>query len=72
MKKLILTVIIAISSITIFAQPLPPTGANHGNHGNQPGNGAPLDGGLSVLILLGAAYGGKKMYSFKKAEPVKE
>jgi len=73
MKKLILTVIIAISSITLFAQPVPPTGAGHGSGGHQGGGpGAPLDGGLSILILLGAVYCGKKVYSLKKTETIKE
>jgi hypothetical protein len=37
--------------------PHPPT-TGHGNVGNQSPNGsAPIDGGLSILIALGTAYG---------------
>ena len=70
MKKIILTALIAISSIGLFAQPVPPPdgggAAGHGLGGNQ--SGAPLDGGLSILILMGAAYGAKKVYRFKKQD----
>ncbi len=68
MKKIILTVLIAFSSIGLFAQPVPPptTGGGHGLSGDQ--NGAPLDGGLSILLLLSAAYGGKKAYRMRKSE----
>jgi len=45
--------------------PPPPPGA-HGASGDQPGNGAPIDGGLSVLLVLGAAYGAKKIYTVRK------
>ena len=34
-----------------------------------PGGGAPVGGGLFVLLGLGAAYAGKKIYDFKKQEP---
>lgn len=45
--------------------PPPPPGA-HGASGDQPGNGAPIDGGLSVLLVLGAAYGAKKIHTVRK------
>ena len=38
----------------------------HGNNGNQSPQGAPLDGGSDVLILLGIAYAAKKVYSLKR------
>ncbi len=57
----------------MFAQapPAPPTNsggsANHGSISDQPDpNGAPLDGGLSILLLMGAAYGGKKIQGMRK------
>ena len=34
---------------------------NHGLNGDVPGGGAPIGGGLGILMLLGAAYGGKRM-----------
>ncbi|MFZ4401855.1 MAG: PID-CTERM protein-sorting domain-containing protein [Bacteroidales bacterium] len=76
MKKIILTALITIGSIGLFAQPIPPTlpggggpVTGHGANGNQ---GAPIDGGLSILMLLGAVYGAKKVYSFKTKETISE
>jgi hypothetical protein len=74
MNKAIFKIFLAAMLITgsaffsgIHAQdpppPPPPTG---GQGGNQAGGAAPLDGGLSILIALGAAYGGKKMYDARK------
>ena len=63
MKKLtIITLIIISSGIRLFAQPLPPF--VHGSTTNQ--GGAPLDGGLSILLIVGAAFGTKKVYCLKK------
>ncbi|MDD4373043.1 MAG: hypothetical protein PHG67_03895 [Bacteroidales bacterium] len=43
------------------APPPPPYG--HGGSTNQPaGNTAPIGGGLGILLALGAAYGGRKVY----------
>ena len=71
MKKIILSVLIAISTISLYAQPIPPpgggvTGAGHGLSGTQGGNGAPIDGGLSILLALGGIYGVKKIFKYKK------
>jgi len=63
MKKIILTTLILISSIGLFAQPLPPPYI-HGETTDQPG--APIDGGLSFLMLMGAAFGYKKINTLKK------
>ncbi|NCP85659.1 MAG: hypothetical protein GW823_12415 [Bacteroidetes bacterium] len=30
--------------------------------------GAPIDGGLSLLLAAGAAYGAKKVYDFRKKD----
>lgn len=46
--------------------PPPPPPGGHGSGGNQPPVGAPIDGGLGILIAMGAAYGGKKLYTAKK------
>ena len=35
---------------------------NHGTNGDVPGGGAPIGGGLGILMILGAAYGSKKIY----------
>ncbi|NQU33518.1 MAG: hypothetical protein HQ521_09810 [Bacteroidetes bacterium] len=52
----------------IYSQvPDPPSG--HGSSSNEsPGGGAPIGGGLFILVSLGIAYGGKKMYDIRKEE----
>ena len=67
MKKAILTIAIVLGSICLYAQPIPPPSGN-GLNGNQPGGGAPIDGGLSILLAMGAAYGASKLYKLKEEE----
>lgn len=38
----------------------PPPPSEHGAGGNQEPVGAPIDGGLGILLVMGAVYGGKK------------
>jgi hypothetical protein len=72
MKKLIVHItsaLILMLGIMLVApaygqngDPPPPPG-DHGSTQNQPpGGGAPVGSGLVILLALGAAYGGKKMY----------
>ncbi len=44
----------------------PPPPADHGSQGNQGPAGAPIDGGLGILLTIGAAYGGRKYLQSKK------
>ncbi|MEI6889447.1 MAG: hypothetical protein WCL03_09220 [Bacteroidota bacterium] len=46
--------------------PPPPPPGDHGSGGNQPPVGAPIDGGLGILLAMGAAYGAKKFYKARK------
>ncbi len=67
MKKILATTLLLFSlllgSQQLTSQPPPPPG-NHGSSNNQnAGNGAPIEGGLFILLGLGAAYGGKKLYT---------
>lgn len=41
--------------------PPPPPGGGHGSGNNAPPAGAPIDGGLGILVLLGTAFGGLKI-----------
>ena len=44
--------------------PPPPPGGGHGGGGNT--QGAPIDEGLGVLLVLGAGYGGISLYRNRK------
>jgi len=70
MKKLIIIIILVliayVTSTNLLAQVPPPPPPGHGSTGNQTGGNAPIGGGLFILIGLGAAYGGKKLYDLKK------
>jgi hypothetical protein len=46
--------------------PPPPPPPGHNSTGNVPGGGAPIAGGIGILLAMGAAYGGKKVYEFRK------
>jgi len=71
-RNLVLILALASLSLTLFAQNPPPPPANHGETGNQDPRGAPIDGGLGILLALGAAYGGYKIYKFKKDKAEEE
>jgi hypothetical protein len=56
-------------SFGVMAQPGPPDPPEgHGDPGDQPPSGAPVGGGLFVLLGLGVAYGGKKVYNLLRTE----
>ena len=44
----------------------PPPPPDHGDTGNVPGGGAPIGSGLVILLSLGAGYGAKKFYNYRK------
>ena len=69
MKKIIITLLLIIASVTTInlnAQAPPPPPPDHGSTGNQNGGNAPIGGGLFILLGLGAAYGGKKVFDMHK------
>ena len=43
-----------------------PENGDQPDSGNEVGNGAPIGGGTLILIALGAAYGGRKVYTIVK------
>ncbi|MEI7727777.1 MAG: hypothetical protein WCK09_21910 [Bacteroidota bacterium] len=71
-RKFLLTLSFIFTSIFLFNamadepldNPPPPPGGGHGGGGNS--QGAPIDGGLSILLILGAGYGAKKRYTERK------
>ena len=70
MKNIIRTIIV-ISFLTAAplistAQVMGPSDPDGSPQGQPIGGGAPIGGGLFILLALGATYGGKKVYDFKK------
>ncbi len=56
----------------LSAQEPPPPPGEHGSEGNQDPRGAPIDGGLGILLGLGAVYGSWKVYKSRKKESDQE
>lgn len=50
----------------LLAQGPPGGGGSPGNSGCIPTPCVPIDGGLSILLIAGAAYGSKKVYDHNK------
>jgi len=69
LKNITLALLVVIGltfSLDSVAQAPPPPPPGHGSTGNQTGGNAPIGGGLFILLGLGAAYGGKKLYQSNK------
>jgi hypothetical protein len=72
LRKLLLTaafILVNFFVFTVYADepmdnPPPPPGGGHGGGGNQ--QGAPIDGGMTILLVLGAGYGARKLYKYRK------
>ena len=61
--------LLVFSTYTLAASdPPPPPGGGSNTQGNKLGGKAPIGSGLLILMGLGAAYGGRKIY--KKPKPV--
>jgi hypothetical protein len=72
MKKFIQTIaVIALITLgtTLMAQnpPHPNGGNDPTSGGNTPVGGAPIGGGLVMMMIMGAAYGTKKVYHLRKS-----
>jgi hypothetical protein len=70
-KQIIAIMILITIPLWMTAQPPHPNGGGVPGPNNTPVGGggpspAPIDGGLSILLALGLAYGGKKVYQLKK------
>lgn len=69
--KISLFVVLLATSLVLHAQPAgnPPGGPSGGSDPPcWPPPCVPVDGGISILIALGAAYGSKKAYDFYKSK----
>ena len=51
--------------MAVLADGPPPPPGNPGSGGGGP-VGAPIDGGLGILLVMGVAYGGRKYYQARK------
>ena len=61
-----------IAVTVAFASDGPPNPGGTPVGGEDPlGGGAPIGGGTFILIALGAAYGGEKIYNYRKKEEEK-
>ena len=69
MKKHLYVTLIAffvcLSMAVLADGPVPPPPPGNPGTGGGP-VGAPIDGGLGILLAMGAAYGGKKLYQARK------
>jgi len=72
MKKILikLTFIIAftISSTALLAQGPPPPPGDPNSGGGPVGGNAPIGSGIAILLSLGAAYGGRKVYKYWQSQ----
>ncbi|MDD4087784.1 MAG: hypothetical protein PHP48_11135 [Bacteroidales bacterium] len=67
--KLILIVVLTASGTSLFAQAGPPEPPGDPNAGGGPvGGNAPIGSGLAILLTLGAAYGGRKVYQYWQSQ----
>ncbi len=68
-KGLACLLFILLPAFTLLADsPNPPNPGGDPTGGGNPPVGAPIDGGLGILLAIGAAYGGRKLYKAKKRQ----
>ncbi len=67
---ILITIFILAFNADLISQPPPSPPPQHGGGNNVPNNGggAPLGSGTLILIALGMAYGGRRMYGRLKEE----
>ena len=65
----LITITLLTINFSLAQTPPPPNGGNNptpGNGNTPVGGGASIASGIGILLALGAAYGGKKVYDFRK------
>ena len=67
LRALAITVLL-LSVSGIYAQPGPPPGGGGSTPSCWPPPCVPIDGGISLLIAAGAAYGAKKLYDARASQ----
>ena len=71
LKISLLIVVFGLFAVAGYTQPPPPPGGSSGSsngQGNKIGGSGPVGSGLFILLGLGAAYGGKKIYNLRKSK----
>ena len=67
LKTCLISLLFAGLSFAAYADSPPPPPGDPSQNGNGPvGGGAPVGSGVAILMALGAAYGGKKVYAMRK------
>ncbi len=70
MKKIIkilaVGAFLTVLPLAMSAQTPPHPGGGSAPGSGDPPVGSPIDGGLSIMLVLGAAYGAKKVFKFEK------
>ncbi len=66
------TSIVLVTSTAMLAQGPPDPPENPGDGGDPVGGGAPVGSGVGILLALGAAYGGRKLYKAFKEQELEE
>ncbi len=69
LKKTAITIVMIIAVNVAFSQAPPDPPGDPTGDGSTPvgdGGGAPIGGGVAMLLAMGAAYGGKKVYDYRK------
>jgi hypothetical protein len=66
-QVLMVSFLLSALVLEVNAQGPPPPPPGHGTTGNSPPTGghAPIGSGLAILLVMGAAYAGKKAYEVK-------
>jgi len=62
-KPLLTLLFILFFGLSAMGQPPPP---GHGQQGDGDPKGVPIGSGVGLLLLMGAAYGAKKVYDARK------
>ena len=72
MKKIIaqlsLVTVLILTSTALLAQGPPPPPGDPNAGGGPVGGNAPIGSGIAILLTLGAAYGGRKVYQYWQSQ----
>ncbi|MBG0781446.1 MAG: hypothetical protein H0S84_04185 [Bacteroidales bacterium] len=66
--KLSLITTLTIASTALLAQGPPEPPSDPTGEGPVGGGGAPIGSGIAILLTLGAAYGGRKVYQYWQSQ----